>query len=160
VAAEKLRSAGCDLIVMFLTTYMTASMVLPIAQRTKADVLVLNLQPTESMDHATSTRVSGSPIAAPATARSGKLLRTKRHRVPLGLGYLADERAWTRIERWIQAAGVRRVLRNARHGSWAISIRHVGCLHGSHTRLGAIGRSRRGARIRRPSCARRSGHRH
>src|SRR4051794_13987287 len=32
-AAEKLRVAGCDLIVGFLTTYMTASMLVPVAQR-------------------------------------------------------------------------------------------------------------------------------
>ncbi len=51
-AAEILRAAGCDLIVMFLTTYMTATMVVPIAQRTGAPVLFVNLQPTESMDHA------------------------------------------------------------------------------------------------------------
>ena len=34
VAAERLRQADCDLIVMFITTYLTSSMVLPIAQRT------------------------------------------------------------------------------------------------------------------------------
>ena len=32
-AAELLRTAGCDLIVCFLTTYMTASMLVPVAQR-------------------------------------------------------------------------------------------------------------------------------
>ena len=32
-AAEKLRAADCDLIVGFLTTYMTSTMLLPIAQR-------------------------------------------------------------------------------------------------------------------------------
>jgi L-arabinose isomerase len=53
VAAEKLRAAGCDLIVGFLTTYMTASMLLPIAQRSGAPVLLINLQPTEKMDHET-----------------------------------------------------------------------------------------------------------
>ena len=52
VAAEKLRAAGCDMIVMFLTTYMTSSMVIPIAQRSNSPVLVINLQPTEQMDHA------------------------------------------------------------------------------------------------------------
>src|SRR5437867_2784994 len=52
-AAEKLRVAGCDLIVGFLTTYMTATMLVPIAQRSGAPVLLINLQPTESMDHAT-----------------------------------------------------------------------------------------------------------
>ncbi|SCF73630.1 L-arabinose isomerase [Streptomyces sp. Ncost-T10-10d] len=50
-AAEQLRRADCDIVVMFLTTYLTASMVLPIAQRTHTPVLVIDLQPTEAMDH-------------------------------------------------------------------------------------------------------------
>ena len=52
VAAERLRQADCDLIVLFLTTYLTSSMVLPIAQRAGSPVLVIDLQPTERMDHA------------------------------------------------------------------------------------------------------------
>ena len=43
-AAEQLRAAGCDLIVGFLTTYMTATMLVPIAQRSSAPVLLINLQ--------------------------------------------------------------------------------------------------------------------
>src|SRR5208283_3055734 len=39
-AAERLQAAGCDLIVCFLTTYMTATMVIPIAQRAVAPVLL------------------------------------------------------------------------------------------------------------------------
>jgi L-arabinose isomerase len=45
-AAQRLRDANCDLIVCFLTTYMTATMVVPIAQRAGAPVLLINLQPT------------------------------------------------------------------------------------------------------------------
>src|ERR1700748_3977161 len=52
-AAELLRTAGCDLIVCFLTTYMTASMLVPVAQRSGAPVLLIKLQPTEAMDHDT-----------------------------------------------------------------------------------------------------------
>src|SRR3712207_7998870 len=52
-AAERLRVADCDLIVGFLTTYMTATMLVPVAQRTGAPILLINLQPTEAMDHAT-----------------------------------------------------------------------------------------------------------
>ena len=48
VASEKLRIADCDLIVIFLTTYLTSSMVLPIAQRSRTPVLVIDLQPTRS----------------------------------------------------------------------------------------------------------------
>ncbi|MEV8310114.1 hypothetical protein AB0P36_22890 [Streptomyces flavidovirens] len=40
-AAEKLRGADCDLIVGFLTTYMTATMLVPIAQRSGAPVLLI-----------------------------------------------------------------------------------------------------------------------
>jgi L-arabinose isomerase len=116
-AAEKLRVAGCDLIVMFLTTYMTATMVVPIAQRTGADVLFINLQPSESMDHATFDTgewlaycgACPLPEMANAFERCGIKFRSVS-------GYLADENAWSRIEGWVKAASVKRVLRHGRHG--------------------------------------------
>jgi L-arabinose isomerase len=117
VAAETLRRAGCDLIIMFLTTYMTASMVLPIAQRAKADVLVLNLQPTESMDHATFD--TGQWLAYCGACPLPEVANTfERSGIPFRSvsGYLADERAWVKIERLVQACGVRRVLQTGRHG--------------------------------------------
>src|SRR5690625_2458681 len=40
-AAETLRRAGPDLLVIFVATYLTSSMVLPIAQRVDAPVLVV-----------------------------------------------------------------------------------------------------------------------
>lgn len=40
-AAEKLRAAGCDMIIMYLTTYMTSSMFIPIAQRANAPSFLL-----------------------------------------------------------------------------------------------------------------------
>src|ERR1700735_777354 len=116
-AAELLRTAGCDLIVGFLTTYMTASMLVPIAQRSGAPVLLINLQPTEKMDHATFgtgewLAYCGAcplPEMASSFARVGVPFRSVS-------GYLDDERAWARIGRWISAAGVRGALRAGRHG--------------------------------------------
>jgi L-arabinose isomerase len=107
-AAEKLRVADCDLIVGFLTTYMTASMLVPVAQRSGAPVLLLNLQPTESMNHATFDTgawlaycgACPLPEMANAFERCGIDFRSVS-------GYLEDERAWARIDRWIRAAGVR-----------------------------------------------------
>ncbi len=87
-AAENLRGADCDLIVGSLTTYMTATMLVPITQRSGAPVLLINLQPTESMDH--------------ASFDTG--------------AWLAYCGAWQRIGRWIRSSGVRSVLRNGRHG--------------------------------------------
>ncbi|GAA4507310.1 L-fucose/L-arabinose isomerase family protein [Actinoallomurus oryzae] len=116
-AAEKLRAAGCDLIVGFLTTYMTATMLVPVAQRSGAPVLLINLQPTESMEHETFDTgqwlaycgACPLPEMANAFLRSGIPFRSVS-------GYLEDERAWDRIGRWVRAAGVRAALRHGRHG--------------------------------------------
>ncbi|MEV6419306.1 L-fucose/L-arabinose isomerase family protein [Streptomyces sp. NPDC051662] len=116
-AAEKLRAADCDLIVGFLTTYMTATMLVPIAQRSGAPVLLINLQPTPAMDHASFDTgqwlaycgACPLPEMANAFERVGVPFRSVS-------GHLEDERAWQRIGRWIRAAGVRSVLRNGRHG--------------------------------------------
>jgi L-arabinose isomerase len=116
-AAEVLRAAGCDLIICFLTTYMTASMVVPIAQRSGAPVLLINLQPTEAMDHATFDTgqwlaycgACPLPEMANAFTRCGVPFRSVS-------GYLDDERAWRKITSWIMAAGVRGALRHGRHG--------------------------------------------
>jgi L-arabinose isomerase len=116
-AAEQLRTAGCDLIVCFLTTYMTASMLVPIAQQSGAPVLLINLQPTEAMDHATFDTgqwlaycgACPLPEMANAFLRCGVPFRSVS-------GYLDDERAWGKITRWVKAAGVRAALRHGRHG--------------------------------------------
>ncbi|EHR53336.1 L-arabinose isomerase [Saccharomonospora marina XMU15] len=116
-AAEKLRTAGCDLIVGFLTTYLTATMLLPIAQRGGAPVLLINLQPTESMDHASVD--TGQWLAYCGACPLPELANTF-HRAGVEFrsvsGYLRDERAWTKIERWVRAAAVRKVLSHGRHG--------------------------------------------
>ncbi|WLQ38657.1 L-fucose/L-arabinose isomerase family protein [Streptomyces laculatispora] len=116
-AAERLRRADCDLVVTFLTTYLTASMVLPVAQRTHTPVLVIDLQPTEAMDHPNTgtgewLAYCGQcplPEVAHVFRRSGIPFRSVS-------GHLGDENAWGRIRRWIGAAGVRGALRHGRHG--------------------------------------------
>jgi L-arabinose isomerase len=116
-AAERLRAADCDLIIGFLTTYMTATMVVPVAQRSGAPVLVLNLQPTEAMDHATFDTgawlaycgACPLPEIANAFERCGIDFRSVS-------GYVEDPRAWARIGRWVKAAGVRASFRRGRHG--------------------------------------------
>jgi L-arabinose isomerase len=116
-AAEELRVAGCDLIVGFLTTYMTASMLLPVAQRSGAPVLLINLQPTERMDHATFD--TGQWLAycgaCPLPEMANTFLRAGIDFRSVS-GYVEDERAWAKIGRWIKAAGVRGMLRQSRHG--------------------------------------------
>ena len=116
-AAEKLRVADCDMVIVYLTTYLTSSMVLPIAQRAHAPVLVIDMQPSEHMDHATFDTgkwlaYCGQcplPEVANVFRRSGIAFRSVS-------GHLHHEDAWQRIEQWVNAAKVRQVLRHARHG--------------------------------------------
>ena len=116
-AGDKLRMADCDLVVFFLTTYMTSSMVLPVAQRSGAPILVIDLQPTAVMDNAAADTTMALayechcplPEVASVFRRSGIPFRSVS-------GYLRDENAWERIGRWIVAARVRGVMRRARHG--------------------------------------------
>lgn len=117
VAAEKLRQADCDLIVLFLTTYLTSSMVLPIAQRADAPVLVIDLQPTEKMDHASfDTGAWLAYCGQCPVPEVGNVFR--RAGIPFRSvsGWLRQESAWERIGQWIAAAHVRSALRHARHG--------------------------------------------
>ena len=96
---------------------MTATMLVPVAQRTGTPMLLLNLQPTEAMDHASFDTgawlaycgACPLPEIANAFRRCGIDFRSVS-------GYLEDDRAWTRIEGWVKAAGVRAALRHGRHG--------------------------------------------
>ncbi|SFR68579.1 L-arabinose isomerase [Agromyces sp. CF514] len=117
IAAERLRQADCDLIVLFLTTYLTSSMVLPIAQRSNTPVLVIDLQPTEKMDHANfDTGAWLAYCGQCPVPEVGNVFR--RAGIPFRSvsGWLRQESAWARIEQWINAAHVRAALRHARHG--------------------------------------------
>lgn len=117
VAAEHLRRADCDLIVMFITTYLTSSMVLPIAQRAGVPVLVIDLQPTTKMDHAVfGTGEWLAYCGQCSIPEIGNVFR--RAGIPFRSvsGWLRQESAWARIGQWVRAADVRAALRHARHG--------------------------------------------
>lgn len=116
-AADRLRSESCDLIVCYLTTYMTASMLAPIAQRSASPVLVVNMQPTEAMSHddfdtgdwLAYCGACPLPEIGSVFARLGVPFRSVS-------GHLNDERAWSRIERWIRSTSAAAGLKRARHG--------------------------------------------
>ena len=50
-AAEKLNKGGVDALFIFISTYALSSTVLPVAQRVKVPIVLLNLQPTPCIDY-------------------------------------------------------------------------------------------------------------
>ena len=116
-AAETLRRADLDLLVIFVTTYLTSSMVLPIAQRADAPVLIIDLQPGTRMDH--DHFDTGDWLAycgQCSIPEIGNVFRRAGIELRSVSGHLRQDGAWERIERWVNAAAVRKVLRDARHG--------------------------------------------
>jgi L-arabinose isomerase len=116
-AADVLGRGRCDLIVAFLATYMTATMLVPVAQRSGAPVLVCHLQPTESMDHASFG--TGEWLAYCGACPLPEIGNTfERCGIPFRSvsGYMEDERAWAKISTWVRAAAVRGALRGSRIG--------------------------------------------
>jgi L-arabinose isomerase len=109
---------GVDLIFCFVTTYVQSAFVLPVAQRAKAFMVLVGLQPTPGMDAARATtfeqlahdNCTSLPEIAYALKRAG--LATD-----VVFGMLADDaRAWRQVQEWVLAATAVHHLREARIG--------------------------------------------
>src|SRR6266496_716827 len=117
-AGELFASHNVDLIVCYVGTYATSSLVLPAVQRRKAPVLILNLQPSAAMDYPNTDTgewlanccACCVPEIANAFARS-----SIQFNVVSGMLF-GDVRAWGEIREWCEAAGVMRSLQYGRTG--------------------------------------------
>lgn len=116
-AADRLRAADVDLLVVFVSTYLTSSMILPMVQRAGAPVLVLDLQPSPRMEHATFD--TGRWLAYCGQCSIPELGNVfRRAGIPFRSvsGHLQNEDSWRRIEAWVDAARAVARLRRARIG--------------------------------------------
>jgi L-arabinose isomerase len=122
---DQFAQAGVDLVFCYVGTYSTSSQVLPVIQRAKAPVVILNLQPRAALDYLhTDTKewlanccACCVPEISCAFARAG----IRFHVVTGMLDSEPDvhkpwERAWAEIEQWCRAANVVHHLKNARIG--------------------------------------------
>jgi L-arabinose isomerase len=123
--AEGAREAGdtfaagqVDLVMLYTATYATSSQVLPAVQAAKAPVVILNLQPTRSLDYEAMT--TGEWLANCSACCVPELAGAfTRARIPYSTvtGTLLDgDRAWEVMQEWLDAASAVRSLRAARFG--------------------------------------------
>jgi L-arabinose isomerase len=117
-AGERLAAGRVELVMLYTATYATSSQVLPAVQAANAPVVILNLQPTRSLDYEAMT--TGEWLANCSACCVPELAGAfTRARVPYSTvtGTLLDgDPAWDAIREWVEAASAVRSLRSARIG--------------------------------------------
>jgi L-arabinose isomerase len=118
-AGELLAGARVDLVLLYTATYATSSQVLPTVQAVDAPVVILNLQPTRTLDYEAMTTgewlANCSACCVPEIA--GAFTRARiPYRTVTGTLLDADP-AWDVLREWVDAARTVRSLRTARIGS-------------------------------------------
>ncbi len=117
-AGANLAAAGVDLVMLYTATYATSSQVLPTVQAVGAPVVILNLQPTRTLDYEGMTTgewlANCSACCVPEIA--GALTRARiPYRVVTGT-LLDGDPAWDVLREWLDAAYAVHSLRIARIG--------------------------------------------
>jgi L-arabinose isomerase len=117
-AGERLAAARPELLLLYTATYATSAQVLPVVQAVDAPVVVLNLQPTLTLDYEGMTTgewlANCSACCVPEIA--GALARARiGYRVVTGT-LLEDDPAWLDVAEWVGAAGAVHALRRSRIG--------------------------------------------
>jgi len=125
-AGHQFRQADVDLILLHATTYALSSTVLPVVQRARVPVVILNLSPTAAIDYATfnkmgdRTKMTGDWLAkcaacpVPEIANVFKRSGIEFHQVT---GQLHDDpEGWNEVDAWIDAARVAGIMFHNRLG--------------------------------------------
>ena len=125
-AGSFFRRSEVDIIFLHVTTYALSSTVLPVAQRAKVPVVIMNLQPGEAIDYQAfnklgdRTKMTGDWLAwcaacpVPEIANAFKRARIDFHQVT---GTLLDgDPVWAELDGWIEAARVAHTMANNRLG--------------------------------------------
>ncbi len=117
-AGERFAEERVDLIFCHAATYATSSQVLPAVREAGVPVVVLNLQPSSSLDYETTD--TGEWLANCSACCVPEISNAfERSGVPFNVvsGTLHDdEDAWKEIEEWCRAAAALRALRGSRFG--------------------------------------------
>ena len=124
-AADYLKSQDVEIVFLFVSTYALSSTVLPVAQKLKIPVVILNLQPVAELDYEAfnilgdrgkMTGVWLEHCQSCSVPEIANVFNRSGIQYDFVTGYLQDEEAWTEIQAWTEAAHVAAAMRNNRLG--------------------------------------------
>lgn len=125
-AGHDFRRADVDILFVYVTTYALSATVLPVVQRAKVPVVLLNLSPEAVIDYASfnqladRTRMTGEWLAYCSACPVPELVNVfKRANIPFQqiTGMLhQDPDCWQQVNEWLEAAYVAKVMAHNRLG--------------------------------------------
>lgn len=124
-AGEYLKKNDIDLVFLYVSTYALSSTVLPLAQKLKCPIIILNIQPVAAIDYEKFNKLgdrgkmTGEWLAhcqACSVPEIANVFNRSGINYEIVTGYLGEPAVNNEIRSWIEAAGVASVMSNNRLG--------------------------------------------
>lgn len=124
-AADFLKSQDVEIVFLYVSTYALSSTVLPVAQKLKVPVVILNLQPVAQLDYEAFNKLGDrgkmtgawlENCQACSVPEIASVFNRSGIQYDFVTGYLQDEEAWDEIKAWTEAAAVAATMRTNRLG--------------------------------------------
>ena len=124
-AASFLASQEIELLFLYISTYALSSTVLPVAQRVKVPVILLNLQPVATLDYTTFNQLNDrgkmtglwlEHCQACSVPEIAGVFNRSGIKYDIVTGHLKDQDAWKEIGEYVRATIVAERMRNNRLG--------------------------------------------
>ncbi len=126
-AGHQFRQADVDILFLYVTTYAVSSTVLPVVQRAKVPVIILNLSPESHIDYESfngmtdRTRMTGEWLAYCSACPVPEIANVFNR---AGINFYQitgvlnnDTEAWNEIQEWVEAAKVASIMAHNRMGA-------------------------------------------
>ena len=124
-AADLFRTSDIEILFLYVSTYALSSTILPVVQKAKVPVIILNLQPVAALDYTAfnnlkdrgkMTGVWLEHCQACSVPEFASVLNRAGIGYEIVTGYLQQKEVWSDIESWLEAARVATAMRNNRMG--------------------------------------------
>jgi L-arabinose isomerase len=119
-AGDLFNRENVSVVFLYVSTYALSSTVLPVVQKAKVPVIILNLQPVPAIDYAAFNelkdrgKMTGEWLAhcqACSVPEIASVFNRSNINYEFVTGYMEDTTAWSEIEGWVDAAKVAEVMR-------------------------------------------------
>ncbi|MFS4482742.1 hypothetical protein ACKGJY_06975 [Hyunsoonleella sp. 2307UL5-6] len=123
--AQVLKAEDVDILFLYVSTYALSSTVLPVVQKVKCPIIILNIQPVAAIDYESFNalgdrgKMTGEWLAhcqACSVPELANIFNRSGIDYEFVTGYLDEPEVWIEIEDWIDAARVASVMQNNRLG--------------------------------------------